>query len=379
MGIKQKLIPLIIFLFPMITICQTLGEIFIESVEVDDEKNDWFLPEEKGWLAGDVGHSIPIGHHKIVWLFGDSFFGEYANGKQQSDGMHINNCIAIQDLTKPIGKQFTFYMGANEPTRAIFPPQSDMPGSFFWPTNGFFLENRLFLFCQSMDIDDTGFWTMVGTVIIEIDNPMDEPIFWNKQYYNFGTPPWDGDNFQQQFHSAIFLEDTFIYFMGFTLKDRMKKTILAKMEKEDFMQHKNAKYLEYYVEFNGKAEWSNSKNDLKYLFSPGNTESNIQYINEWDIFVTTTYLALDQNIMLTTAKSIEGPWTTPVTIYKNPLEVCPSETCIETYAVRPHPEFSTETGELIISFISSFRGKFENIPLRAYRPNFIKVQLKKYE
>ncbi|MDP6134224.1 MAG: hypothetical protein QF856_06480, partial [Candidatus Marinimicrobia bacterium] len=85
-----------------------LGKYYIESVVIDDEKNQWLHPQEKGWLAGDVGHSISIDRGKIVWLFGDSFIGEYKNGNQISDGIHINNCIAIQDLTKPESEQFTF-------------------------------------------------------------------------------------------------------------------------------------------------------------------------------------------------------------------------------------------------------------------------------
>ena len=52
---------------------------------------------KKGWLAGDVGHSIRINDQKVVWIFGDSFFGNFENGRLKRDGLHINNCIAIQE------------------------------------------------------------------------------------------------------------------------------------------------------------------------------------------------------------------------------------------------------------------------------------------
>ena len=61
-----------------------------------------------------------------------------------------------------------------------------------------------------MDIDDTGFWTMSGTLLIEITNPDDNPNNWIKNYYDFNTKPWVGDSFQRQFHSAIFLKDPYI-------------------------------------------------------------------------------------------------------------------------------------------------------------------------
>ena len=35
-----------------------------------------------------------------------------------------------------------------------------------------------------MDIDDTGFWTMSGTLLIEITNPDDNPNNWIKNYYD---------------------------------------------------------------------------------------------------------------------------------------------------------------------------------------------------
>ena len=165
--------------------------------------------------------------------------------------------------------------------------------------------------------------------------------------------------------------------MGYTQIDGLKKSILSRISKEDFIHFKKADQLEYFIEIDGVSKWSNLKENLKFLFSPGNTESNIQYIKEWDIFITTTYTALDQNILLTMAKDLRGPWSEPIVIYKNPLVVCPLKTCIETYAVRPHPEFSTKPGELIISFVTSFQGPFEEISIQAYRPIFIKVQLGK--
>ena len=51
----------------------------IESVQVEENMNSWFKPQKEGWLAGDVGHSIRIDDQKLVWIFGDSFFGNFEN------------------------------------------------------------------------------------------------------------------------------------------------------------------------------------------------------------------------------------------------------------------------------------------------------------
>ena len=42
----------------------------IESVQIEESMNSWFNPQKKGWLAGDVGHSIRINDQKVVWIFG---------------------------------------------------------------------------------------------------------------------------------------------------------------------------------------------------------------------------------------------------------------------------------------------------------------------
>ncbi len=92
---------------------------------------------------------------------------------------------------------------------------------------------------------------MVGTVFIQIDNPHDNPTNWNKKYYDFGTLPWEGDSFQQQFHSAFYLNTDMIYFMGYTQIDGLKKSILSRISKEDFIHFKKADQLEYFIEIDG--------------------------------------------------------------------------------------------------------------------------------
>ena len=87
----------------------------IESVQIEENMNSWFNPQKKGWLAGDVGHSIRINDQKVVWIFGDSFFGNFENGRLKRDGLHINNCIAIQervnnDDADPLSVSLIFFM-----------------------------------------------------------------------------------------------------------------------------------------------------------------------------------------------------------------------------------------------------------------------------
>ena len=63
--------------------------------------------------------------------------------------------------------------------------------------------------------------------------------------------------------------------------------------------------------------------------------------------------------------------------YENPIINCPEKVCIETYAVRCHPEFSSITGEIIISFITSYTGEYKDAPIESYRPRFIRLLMSK--
>ena len=104
----------------------------------------------------------------------------------------------------------------------------------------------------------------------------------------------------------------------------------ARMLKNKFLVFKNSKHLEHLVWEDRRRTWSSSNENRIYLFKPGNTESNIQYIPEWDVFVTTTYTAIDNKILLSFSNRLYGPWSEPQIVFENPMINCPDKICIET-------------------------------------------------
>tara|TARA_B100000029_G_scaffold515618_1_gene623558 strand:- start:3824 stop:4954 length:1131 start_codon:yes stop_codon:yes gene_type:complete len=349
----------------------------VKEVTVDKEKNSWFMPREIGWLSGDAGHSIPLEKNRILWIFGDTWTGKFENNRLSPDKWYVHNSIAIQYLDSAGTSEIEFIFGKDEEGRAFFPNQKNMPGKYLWPTNGFILDNSLYIFCQAVAHGENGWFSISGSVIIEVINKGDHPKNWIKRYYDFKTPEWHGDEFQILYHSALFEKDLYIYFMGFIIENRKRKAILSRMLKSDFIKNKDSKDLEHLVWEENLKIWSKTTQNRVYIFEPGNTESNIQYISDWDLYVTTTYTAIDNKILLTYSKNLEGPWSDPQVVFENPIINCPEKTCIETYAVRSHPEFSQKTGEVIISYITSYTGDYKNANINSYRPRFIKVYLEK--
>ena len=75
----SKLLPILVVV--SIVEPKVKNNMYIESVQIEENMNSWFNPQKKGWRAGDVGHSIRINDQKVVWIFGDSFFGNFENGR----------------------------------------------------------------------------------------------------------------------------------------------------------------------------------------------------------------------------------------------------------------------------------------------------------
>jgi hypothetical protein len=68
-----------------------------------------------------------------------------------------------------------------------------------------------------------------------------------------------------------------------------------------------------------------------------------------------TYRAYEPSIYLTTAPSLTGPWPAPVCIYEIPEHESVSFDII-SYAVRPHPELSTQAGEIVLTYATNASG-----------------------
>ena len=339
--------------------------VVLESVSIDSTYDTLFTAQQKGWLGADAAHSIVLSEERVLWLFGDTYIGEVRDGHRYPEGYHINNCIAIEDRSKGVPGEIKYYWGEKNgyPT-AFFPPQADMPGHFFWPTSGLVVKGRLLLFSFAMQANDTTWW-LAGTVVAAINNYKDDPALWQAEYYDLEL----GNN-QFGIHSALFLEGEYIYFMGFSEFSEGQSAILGRAEQKGFCENPSGNLIEYWSKGWFKNQWCSIPNKLVPLFSPGVTETDIQYISDWKLFVATTYDPMKPEICLTTANSLTGPWTEPVHIFTNPDHVT------MTYAARPHPQISRESGEIIISYITSPTSlDITKESMDTYRPRFLKIKL----
>ncbi len=345
------------------------------SIEVDPVYKDMLVPRKDGWLGSDDACSIPLSDKKILWLFGDTWTGKIEDGARvvENQGKFINNSIGIQDTKKEPPDNIMFYWdttgGKDE---SFFPHQPDTAGKFYWPTMGTMLKGELFIFCYPV-----GFLMNIpDTTLIRVSNPLDPPTQWKQRVYDLKL-----GNVHQGFHSAIYVEEPYMYFLGYddpinTVDER--RTVLARVKTADLIAGKKGEAYEFWVEGEDGPEWGPEPEKLVTLFTPGVTETGIHYEKDWGLFICTTYSVRSPNILITTAPKLTGPWSKPVSIYQVPKEV--SFDTI-TYAVKPHKELSTKAGEIIITYATNvvsfedFSSLFTKEGLNVYYPHFLRVQL----
>lgn len=342
-----------------------------QSLSIDDDYTRGFSPQLSGWLGSDVAHSIPLAPGRRLWLFGDTFIGTVHSGRRAPGAVMINNTIAIEN---PVGQgvgDVRFYW--NHGPASFFPHRAGTPGDYYWPTNGVVLDGRLFLFCYSaMPGGGLGF-ALDHTTLIRVTNPEADPTEWIWDARDFGI---GGNEFG--LHSALYVDEPHVYFLGFEGQGFLASAVLARARIDALLAGGTSEILEYWVETAEGPAWGPAPEDLVPLFRPANTETQIQYVPAWRRYFVTTYNPFQSGVYLTTATSLTGPWEPPARLYNVPEHLTTSF-AILSYAARLHPELSTATGELVLSYatnsLDGIAPLFTTEGLRIYHPRFVRFQL----
>ena len=337
------------------------------SVTPDPTLTAMLAPRPNGWIGSDLAKSIPIRPgNRVLWLFGDTLVGSVSEGRRQPCAAFINNSIAIQNSAMAPPAGIEFHWGPD--VSSFFPPQPGTDGAYYWPVTGLQLGGELFLWCYSV----SGFIELGKSTLIRIHNPDSPPPDWMTTVSNFGV----GDQ-THQFVSAVYAERGYVHFLGFENADDSRNAVLARMAISDLVAGGLGEEMRYWTRTPSGPSWSFSPENLVPLFSPSISETDIQFVPEWGLYFATTYDPAKPPISITVAPSLTGPWSTPAKIYDVPEHKTVSFP-IWSYAARPHPELSTRTGELVISYVTTSTDGLDPLytpeGLGIYAPRFIRAQ-----
>jgi len=341
------------------------------SVEVLPAYNALF-ERLAGWTGADGAYTVKLAQNRILWLFGDTWYGEIRDGRHVNATI-VNNSIAIQHGISPPAASVDFYSAEapdGEPSAFFRPPDGR---GWFWIYHGIESVKALYLFLiqaeRSRDSNSFGF-KITGTWLGHVDNPGDPPSAWRVSQLRF---PWvrlshDGDTI---FGSALLKANNYIYIYG-TTEDvidgiREKYMVLARVPETKLDQFDQ-------WQFFSAGRWTTDFSDLSRLAGDLANEYSISYLAALGEYVA-VYSAkgVSKYIVARFAPDPWGPWSEPEVLYE-----CPEVswgTDVFCYAAKGHPELSLGPNEIIVTYVASSLN-FDKVAAdaRLYRPRFLRVR-----
>jgi hypothetical protein len=344
------------------------------SVQVLPDYNALF-ERQQGWTGADGAYTVKLAQNRILWLFGDTWYGDIREGRH-ANATIINNSIAIQRGITPPGASVVFYSGSapgGEPTAFIRP--SDGHG-WLWFYHGIEVEKSLYLFLiqaeRTGDPKSFGF-KIAGTWLGRAANPGDTPNSWRISQHRI---PWqrlsaDGDTI---FGSALLRQNNFIYIYGTTEDviggERRKYMILARVPDTKLDRFDQWRFF-------SAGHWTTDFNELSRLAADLANEYSVSYLAALGQYVAVyTSKGLSRNIVSRFAPNPWGPWSEPEVLYECPEEGWGLD--VFCYAAKGHPELSLAPDEIIVTYVANSLN-FEKMAAdaRLYRPRFLRVRFRR--
>ena len=389
-----------------------------EPKAVPDAKWDAVFDRTSGWTGGDVVGSVDLGHGRVLWLFGDTWIGEVAEGAHSPGSRMANNSMGLHvgDSCKPgdppAPSEIRFYWGKNDaaghPTAWIVPDPLRVKGStkttdpehphgWYWPTGGAAVVLGphgkpcllVFLFHVGKAEGQAGVWAFksLGGALAVIDN-FDQPVEkWRVEQhdipYAISTDMAKADTGLRETSwgmAALWQPADAknapggLYVYGIRNQSPLNRQLLLARVPADAVDQPGK--WRFYAD---SGQWSGRLQDATPVAEDLVNELSVEeYVVEGRplLIMVHSEPLLGRHIFVRTASRPEGPWTRPMPVYSVP-EVDRRRTYF-TYAAKGHLQLSRQ-GELLISYVVNshdFRAMFQDATI--YRPRFISIPLPRH-
>lgn len=346
---------------------------FAQSPKIQTEVLPQFempFAQTSGWTGADGDYSVALSDDLILWLYSDTWIGKVRQNRHVNSTI-VNNSVALQYGENLSTAKIKFYWGAKQngkPTALIKP--TDGRGRF-WIYDGVLTQKGLYLFLMQIENSPNNNFQHTATWLGHIANPFDKPSKWRitQQKIPFGSFSSQGDTL---FGSAILKDKKFIYIYGTTEdveKDgfHRKYMILARVSESDFADFDKWRFYtngQWQKDFMKASRLSGDlANEYSVSFQP--------FLNKYVLIYTEN--GISKNIVMRTASTPFGEWSSPQTIFQ-----CPEadwDKRIFCYAAKGHSVLSAKPDELIITYIANSSDFFQMASdARLYRPRFLKLK-----
>jgi hypothetical protein len=316
------------------------------------------------WVGADVASTVDLGDGRILWLFGDTWIDPAGTGARRGARM-VSSSVAIQTGTDPSTASIAFSWGrdaAGAPAAFVPNPQDER----LWFGNGVRVGDRLVLFMSRIVSTNTGLgFESVGWTAFAVENPDAAPSAWQVRPIETPTNPL-GINLG---FAAVSRLGEYVYAFGSPNPIKSHPIYAARWPADDVrradLQHSEwwaGDLVGWVPESSGAPRWP--------LFEQGQSELSIHRDPTTGQFLavhTQGFGAAD--VMVRSAPTLTGPWTTPRLAYRPPEYYSPQ---IMIYAAKAHPELSG--ADLVLTYATnSFDFGRITADSLLYYPRFVRL------
>lgn len=327
------------------------------------------------WQGGDAAYSIPLQDGRVVWIFGDTLYGDQRkiNG---NDPEMVHNTLGIS--TCKDGKfniAYSIKRDAKGNFDSFFKPQRN-DGTYYWALDGVVNNNELWitLVCVRNKPNSDAFalgFEICGTDLAHVTGIKGDPQNWKITY-----APLVDDGVHANPSASALIKDGHLYI--YTLYEQgSRPQILTRIPVKGLRTPK--KSLQY---LGSDDQWHDGIEPAKakVVMTKGASEMSVRYhpeLKKWVAVMVDPQIFSDK-VILRTAPSMTGPWTEGEEIYRIPIlsksdpKYDPDTFC---YAGKEHPEFEKD-GELLFTYVcNTMKPKKLEAETYVYIPQVVKMPM----
>ena len=328
--------------------------------------------DKEGWRGGDAAYSISLpggkpNQRRTLWLFGDSFI-QRSNDQGRLDRRNsafIHNSIGLSQCT---GSHFVIHyhwkQSEDGEPRAFF--MSPHPNEFWWPLDGFIYAGRLFIgLLRVAPARPNGPlhlpFRLLGTSLIEVDNPADPPDQWNGRMRELSRTGAAIPG------TSMLLSEQHVLLFSYQNDPAGEQSRFLARLPVSALQRQNEDLVSALQTLNAEGRWENGfwPGRARTLMPDRATEMSVHFhpklapAHQW-IAVYGAPIQVDNDgggqpkpsgtIYLRSAAQPEGPWSPRVSLQQIPEVEPPSDPDLACYAAKAHPAFGTRNS-LVITYV----------------------------
>ncbi|HEX6879540.1 MAG TPA: DUF4185 domain-containing protein [Terriglobales bacterium] len=329
------------------------------------------------WQGADAAYSIPLKDGRVVWIFGDTFTGDkrVVNGNEPR---MVHNSVGVSTCKN--GKWDLQYSIKRDPKGefdSFFKPQRQ-DDTYYWALDGVEYNHELWvtLLCVRNKPNSDAFalgFEVCGTDLARVSGISGDPQNWKVSYF-----PLVEESVHANPSASALIDGDYMYI--YTMYEAgSRPQILTRIPLKGLADpKKNLQYLGADDKWHDGIEPAKAK----VVMEKGASEMSVRYhpeLKKWVAVMVDPQIFSDK-VILRTAPSMTGPWTSGDIIYQIPiLQKSHAEYDKDTfcYAGKEHPEFE-KPGQLLFTYVcNSMKPKKLETLLNVYLPQVVTMPMPK--